>query len=48
MIIFLMIVLMVLFFINIEMFFNIFLGGFALFAIGSFSIAVYGWVLGFA
>jgi len=48
MIIFLMIVLMVLFFINIEMFFNIFLGGVALFAIGSFSIAVYGWVLSFA
>jgi len=48
MIIFLMLVLMVLFFINIEMFFNVFLGGLALFAIGSFSIAVYSWALSFA
>lgn len=46
--IFIMGLLLVILFTNIEALFNIFLGGVALFIVGSFSIGVYDWVLSFA
>ena len=45
---FVMFVLLVILFSNIEALFNVFLGGLAFFIIGSFSIGVYDWVLSFA
>ncbi len=45
---FIMGLLLVVLFTNIEALFNIFLGGVALFIVGSFSIGVYDWVLSFA
>ena len=43
-----MVLLLVIFFTNIEALFNIFLGGLALFIVGSVSIGLYDWVLSFA
>tara|TARA_B100001059_G_C17760881_1_gene542747 strand:- start:955 stop:1101 length:147 start_codon:yes stop_codon:yes gene_type:complete len=45
---FIMVLLLVVLFTNIEALFNIFLGGLALFIIGSFSMGVYDWALSFA
>jgi len=45
---FIMVLLLVIFFTNIEALFNIFLGGLALFIVGSVSIGVYNWFLSFA
>ena len=45
---FIMVLLLVIFFTNIEALFNIFLGGLALFIVGSASIGLYDWVLSFA
>ncbi len=45
---FIMVLLLVIFFTNIEALFNIFIGGLAFFIIGSFSIGIYNWALSFA
>ena len=45
---FIMVLLLVIFFTNIEALFNIFLGGLTLFIVGSVSIGLYDWVLSFA
>ena len=45
---FIMVLLLVIFFTNIEALFNIFIGGLALFIVGSFSIGLYDWFLSFA
>ncbi len=45
---FIMVLLLVILFTNIEALFNIFIGGLAFFIIGSFSIGIYNWALSFA
>jgi hypothetical protein len=45
---FIMVLLMVLFFANIEAFFNMFLLGLVLFTVGSATMGAYNWALSFA